>query len=86
VTTYRVTYQNYTGFREKFPERHPPISIEDFPDKATADARKRQLQADGLTACVTELAPPTAGKKRTTLPEPVAVGKNRFNKAWQWSP
>jgi hypothetical protein len=46
-----VQWQDYRNHRIGYPK--PPIFKEEFPTENDAVARKRQLQASGMVACVT---------------------------------
>ena len=80
--TYRVSWQDFRNFRTKFFDPIPDVQVEDFADKGDAEARKRVLIEDGMTACVTEVAPPRS-KAKMFFGEPIAIGKRRFNKEWK---
>ena len=77
---YRVSYQDFRGWREVMMQPMPPVFAEVFDDKAVADARKKHLIALGMTACVTLVPSPWARKKSRRL---VDTGAPRFNEDWK---
>ena len=64
--TFRVSWQDYRGWRERNPnEKVPLVRFEDLETKDEADARKAQLKLDGLIACVAPTPAPREKKKRS---------------------
>ena len=61
--TYRCTWQDYRKWRESWPDKKPDVQHADFDSVEEANAHKRILQAQGLTACVTKTPPDRKPKK-----------------------
>jgi hypothetical protein len=61
--SYRCSWQDFRGWRERWPDKKPPVQYLDFDSVDEANARKRELQASGLTACITDTPAPRKPKK-----------------------
>lgn len=80
--SYRVSYQDYRGWREKDVKQvHPSIQQEVFAFEAAAVTRKDELKRLGFTVCMTTVATPRAKPKvkQTRL----EVNGERFNARWR---
>lgn len=82
---FRVSYQDYRGWRTKdFKQPHPDVIFEDFQTKEEADRAKARLVNEGLTACVAPTPGPRLRRKRpTTLDDVAGTSPKRFNAEWK---
>lgn len=80
--TYRVSYQDFRGWREAEPDEVPEVLTEDFEERGAAEAFKNVLASNGLTACVTQLPPPLAKVKHQDR-TPIDTDGSRFNEKWK---
>ncbi len=62
--SFRCSWQDFRGWRERGPEAKPAVRFEDFPDKEAAERHKERLQYEGIDACVTPTPAPIARRKR----------------------